>query len=65
MMQENEQASNPVGGHPEPSFRSVWIAMQWKAMARTGKGYPRPKQPTRKQQRADAERAKPAVETPA
>ncbi len=30
-----------VNGIPEPVFRERWIAMLWKAMAATGKGYRR------------------------
>lgn len=30
-----------VNGIPEPVFRERWIAMLWRAMAATGKGYRR------------------------
>ena len=31
--------SNTVMGHPELVFRTAWIEVLWKAMAKTGKGY--------------------------
>lgn len=49
-------SSNTVMGHPERVFREAWLSIQWKAMARTGKGYRRPPQPTARQLRAEQER---------
>jgi hypothetical protein len=52
----NEQAqSNTVMGHPERVFREAWLSLQWKAMARTGKGYRRPPQPTHREAQRDKE----------
>lgn len=57
--------SNTVMGIPERAFCSIWTSKLWQAMAKTGKGYPKPS--TRhtgigKDRRADkleaAERAK-------
>lgn len=53
---------NQVLGHPERVFRDAWLAIQWKAMARTGKGYRRPPAPTRAQAARDAERLKAEAE---
>lgn len=35
---------NTVMGMPEKDFRAGWIAMLWKAMLKTGKGYKRTSQ---------------------
>ncbi|HEX5074252.1 MAG TPA: hypothetical protein VFW03_13640 [Gemmatimonadaceae bacterium] len=48
--------SNTVMGHPERIFREAWISMQWKQMLRNGKGFRKPKQPTRAEQAADEAR---------
>ena len=32
---------NTVAGIPEPVFRGHWVSMLWKAMWKTGHGYPR------------------------
>jgi hypothetical protein len=37
-------AVNTVQGMPEKNFRSMWVAMLWQAMLKTGKGYKRSSQ---------------------
>lgn len=37
--------SNTVMGIPERAFCGIWTSKLWQAMAKTGKGYPKP--PTR------------------
>ena len=34
-------SGNTVMGHPETVFRTAWIEVLWKAMAKTGNGYKR------------------------
>jgi len=55
-MSEKQAVGNTTLGVPEKVFRGAWLALQWKAMARSGRGYPRPRQPTRKEAARDKER---------